>query len=348
MELSEMEEDIEEMADNSEKREKFVEDVKKSLVKTLKICLTPKEVEKIKREFEKNVRHQEDLNQCSGDIKDVPSLIGEIVTTKVQKSSPSPESSSSSKTDDGFVKPKFMRVNQDNPFPFPAPEQKRPKHVSKAVATFEQSFTRTKHMEKVEKNLKRQKRKAERADKNKKYPGFGEVFDPLSHKMKKKAEKKLEQEIRRMNRVSLLKKANVSNEEKDLINELIQVAESSVSNSAASLAAEEDLLNQSVVEMASSKTHQQNKQSDPVKTDSHFLQNIVSHTSTSTPIIQNDINFPCDSIKEKTQSPSQEQEPAVRTYGYYHEMDTLNEFEFQNEAISSQNFLDDLDTLLEM
>ena len=75
--MTEMEEeDIEEMADNSKKREKFVDDVKKSLVKTLEVCLTPKEVAKIQREFEKNVEYQETLaTNSSGGSYDVPTVI---------------------------------------------------------------------------------------------------------------------------------------------------------------------------------------------------------------------------------------------------------------------------------
>ena len=149
------EEEIEEMADDSLKREKFVDDVKKSLVKTLKVCLTQKEVAKIQREFEKNVGYHEALANHSGHAAadDVPSHISNIVTRQVDRDrvspgpaheSPSPSDESSFiRTGDNFVKPELMRVNKENPFPFPAPEMKRPSHVSKELKVFEQTFTRT-------------------------------------------------------------------------------------------------------------------------------------------------------------------------------------------------------------
>ena len=335
--MTEMEEeDIEEMADNSKKREKFVDDVKKSLVKTLEVCLTPKEVAKIQREFEKNVEYQETLaTNSSGGSYDVPTVISNIVTSQVERTPP--QEPSSSKVGDNFVKPKYMRVNDENPFPFPAPEEKKPKHVSKELKVFEKTFTRTKQMEKVERNLKRQKKRAERSvDKNKKYPGFGEVYDPTNEKMKRKAEKKLEKEIRRMNRVSLLKKANVSKEEKDLMNELILVAENRVSNSATSSAAEDSGFNDSGV--GSSQTWQQQPEDLKVVETNQFPQ-----------LLHNDVSFDVSDLLFSTnKSQSVEQDQVVEQNDYHHKMETINEFELQRDAISSQNFIDDLDTLLEM
>ena len=329
---------MEEMADNSKKREKFVDDVKKSLVKNLEVCLTPREVAKIQREFEKNVEYQETLatTNSSGGSYDVPTVISNIVTSQVDRTPP--QEPSSSKVGDNFVKPKYMRVNDENPFPFPAPEEKKPKHVSKELKVFEKTFARTKQMEKVERNLKRQKKRAERSM-DKKYPGFGEVYDPTNEKMKRKAEKKLEKELRRMNRVGLLKKANVSKEEKDLMNELILVAENSASNSATSSAPEDSGFNDSGV--GSSQTWQQPPQD--------LKEHLVETNQFPQLLQQNDVSFDVSDLLSSTiKSQSVEQDKVVEKNDYYHKMETINEFELQRDAISSQNFLDDLDTLLEM
>merc|ERR1711915_800596 len=80
--------------------------------------------------------------------------------------------------------------------------------------------------EKVKRNLERQKRKAADFDMNKKYLGFGETFDPKVEKAKKKEQKKLERQ-KKLNFLRTLKKANVSDEEKKLMNDLLSVAESS-------------------------------------------------------------------------------------------------------------------------
>ena len=338
------EEDIEEMADDNLKREKFVDDVKKSLVKTLKVCLTQKEVAKIQREFEKNVGYQEALANHSGHAAaaDVPSLISSMVTNQVDRDrpslgppleSPSPSDESSFiRTADNFVKPEFMRVNKENPFPFPAPEKKRPSQVTKELKVFEQTFTRTNQMEKVQRNLERQKRRAERSvDRNKKYPGFGEVYDPKTEKMKKRAEKKLAKEIRRMNRVGILKKANVSKAEKDLMNELILVAEKNVSISAASSAPDDSEFHDSKAQKAPTSE----PENDETKHHDLFLQ-------------QNDVSFDVNDLLSSTVK-SQIDPPVAEKYDdYHHKMDTINEFELQRDVISSQDFIDDLDTLLEM
>ena len=71
--------------------------------------------------------------------------------------------------------------------------------------------------------MERQKRKAAKIDVNKKYLGFGQVFDPVKAKLQKKAEKKLERDARRLR---LLKIANGNKEEKGLIYELLNDAES--------------------------------------------------------------------------------------------------------------------------
>ena len=322
--------EIEEMADDNLKREKFVDDVKKSLVKTLTVCLTPKEVAKIQREFEKNVRYQE-AQSSSGNTNDMPSLISNIVTSQVDRPPPHTESSSIvtiNRIGDDFVKPEFMRVNKENPFPFPDPDKKRPKHVSKELKAFEQTFTRTKHMEKVQRNLERQKRRADRSDRNKKYPGFGEVHNPNNEKMKRKAEKKLEKEMRRMNRAGLLKKANVSKEEKDLMNELILVADKSVSKSLASSASEYNLIDSSQYSQDFKKQVEEN----------HHPQSL-SRTN---------LTFDASDLFSSTVNTQTEEKPVAEKLNCVNKLETINEFELQSDPFSSQNFLDDLDTLLEM
>jgi len=328
MNRTETEQDeIEEMADDNIKREKFVDDVKKSLVKTLKVCLTPKEVAKIQREFEKNVRYQE-AQSSSGNTKDVPSLISNIVTSQVDRPPPHTESSSIvtiNRIGDDFVKPEFMRVNKENPFPFPDPDKKRPKQVSKELKVFEQTFTRTKHMEKVQRNLERQKRRADRSDRNKKYPGFGEVHNPNNEKMKRKAEKKLEKEMRRLNRTGLLKKANVSKEEKDLMNELILVADNSASKSLASSASEHNLIDSS----------------------QDFKKQVeVNYHPQSLP--QTNLTFDASDLLSSSFKTQTDEKPVAEKLNCVNKLETINEFELQSDPFSGQNFLDDLDTLLEM
>ena len=326
MNRTETEQDeIEEMADDNIKREKFVDDVKKSLVKTLTVCLTPKEVAKIQREFEKNVKYQE-AQSSSGNTDDVPSLISDIVTSQMDKPPPHTESSSIvtiNRIGDDFVKPEFMRVEKENPFlPFPDPDKKRPKHVSKELKVFEQTFTRTKHMQKVQRNLERQKRRADRSDRNKKYPGFGEVHNPSNEKMKRKAEKKLEKEMRRMNRAGLLKKANVSKEEKDLMNELILVADNSVSKSLSS--SEHNLID-------SSQYSQDFK--EQVEENNHP---------------QTNLTFDASDLFSSTVKTQTYEKPVADKLNCVNKLESINEFELQSDPFSSQNFLDDLDTLLEM
>ena len=326
MNRTETEQDeIEEMADDNIKREKFVDDVKKSLVKTLTVCLTPKEVAKIQREFEKNVKYQE-AQSSSGNTDDVPSLISDIVTSQMDKPPPHTESSSIvtiNRIGDDFVKPEFMRVEKENPFlPFPDPDKKRPKHVSKELKVFEQTFTRTKHMEKVQRNLERQKRRADRSDRNKKYPGFGEVHNPSNEKMKRKAEKKLEKEMRRMNRAGLLKKANVSKEEKDLMNELILVADNSVSKSLSS--SEHNLIDSSQYSQDFKEQMEEN-----------------NHPQTN-------LTFDASDLFSSTVKTQTYEKPVTEKLNCVNKLESINEFELQSDPFSSQNFLDDLDTLLEM
>ena len=125
-----------------------------------------------------------------------------------------------------FVKPQFMKVK--NP---PSPVRKAPPMPRHML--FEEEYVRNKEvtakkfqkkLEKERKILERQKRKAEKIDVNKKYLGFGEVFDPVKAKLQKKAEKKSERDARRMR---LLKIAyGNKEEEEDIINQLLNDAES--------------------------------------------------------------------------------------------------------------------------
>ena len=84
---------------------------------------------------------------------------------------------------------------------------------SKTLGNFEQTFTRSKQSEKIRKLLKKQMKKAEKAD-NKKYQGFGGQKSHQEEK-KKKPEK-------------VVKKAQVSKAEVDLMNELLTLGDTAV------------------------------------------------------------------------------------------------------------------------
>ena len=86
-----------------------------------------------------------------------------------------------------------------------------------------------------------QKRKAE-AGTNKKYKGFGEVVDPVKvvEKKKKKKEKKVKE---------IVKKAQVSKSEKDLMEELLSIADTAVAVSKST-----PVMNKSTMEAASRQT----------------------------------------------------------------------------------------------
>ena len=144
------------------------------------------------------------------------------------------------------------------------------------------------------------------------------------------AEKKLAKEIRKMNHVGILKKANVSKAEKDLMNELILVAENSVSNSAASSAPEDS----ESIDSKADNYQTIEPENDETKNLDQFLQ-------------QNDVSFDMNDLLSSTVK-SQINPPVAKKQDYYHKMETINEFELQRDAISSQDFIDDLDTLLEM
>ena len=217
--------------DRQEMKESIVGEVKEELVRTLKICLSQKDVEKISKEFEKNTKLQS-MKKNSG-----MSLMEVMDDVKIQNNPPMAKKSSSEDNlslvnpSCSFVKPKFMKVK--NP---PSPSRNAPPTPTPSHMLFEKEYIRNKEViakkfekkyEREKKILERQKRKAANIDVNKKYLGFGEVFDPVQAKLQKKAEKKLEREERRKR---ILKKANVTKEEKDLMNELLASAESNSSS----------------------------------------------------------------------------------------------------------------------
>ena len=220
--------------DRQDMKELIIGEVKEELVKTLNICLSQKDVDKIKKEFEKNTKLQSIETNSRLNLEEVMNDV------KIENKNNPATGEESSDEDDvaepeakvirSFVKPQFMKVkNPPSPIPIKiAPPSPTPSHL-----LFEKEYIRNKELnakkfekklERERKILERQKRKAQKIDVNKKYLGFGEVFDPVQAKLQKKADKKSERDARRMR---ILKKANVTKEEKDLINELLNVAENS-------------------------------------------------------------------------------------------------------------------------
>jgi len=223
-----------------------IDKVKESLVRTLRICLSRKEIMKIKREYVRNMKKMkidsEEPNAHDLDfakvLEEVTKSIEEEYKNKKRKHKSVVEDIDSDNSSDdeatkanvlkkmeaAFVKPQFMKVPAKN-----ADEQGK---LIKPPNVFEfgKSYTREKQQEKVRRNLERQKRKAADLDMNKKYLGFGETFNPKVEKAKKKEQKKLDRQ-KKFNFLRTLKKANVSDEEKKLMNDLLSVAESSSSSS---------------------------------------------------------------------------------------------------------------------
>ena len=204
------------------------QEVKKSITgeakEELDITVTvgsQKDVGKIMKEFE-----QSRMN--NSEVEVIDEVKGE------NKHATENEPSSDEEEEDGhdvvnvnrsFVKPQFMKVK--NP---PSPIRKAPPMPRHML--FEEEYIRNKEvtakkfqkkLERERRILERQKRKAAKIDVNKKYLGFGQVFDPVKAKLQKKAEKKLERDARRLR---LLKIANGNKEEKGLIYELLNDAES--------------------------------------------------------------------------------------------------------------------------
>merc|ERR1719186_2329059 len=99
--------------------------------------------------------------------------------------------------------------------------------ASGSLGGFDQAFARKKQAEKVKKVLEKQKRKAEAgAGTTKKYRGFGEKFDPEEEMMKKKIKK----EKKRKSKELVIKKAQVTKAEGDLMKELLNFAETAVAD----------------------------------------------------------------------------------------------------------------------
>jgi len=89
------------------------------------------------------------------------------------------------------------------------------------IGNFDQAYTRKKQSIKIQKLLEKQKKKAEKIS-NKKYKGFGEKVNPEEESLKKKEEKEQKK------RDNIVKKAQVSKTEIDLMKELLKIGETAV------------------------------------------------------------------------------------------------------------------------
>ena len=208
-------------------KESITGEAKKKLERRLTVD-SQEDVGKIKKELEENTRTrlQSRMKNCEVRITKVE-VIDEVKENATENESSSDEENGNDVVNvtHSFVKPQFMKVK--NP---PSPVRKAPPMPRHML--FEEEYVRNievtakkfqKKLEKERKILERQKRKAEKIDVNKKYLGFGEVFDPVKAKLQKKAEKKSERDARRMR---LLKIANGNKEEEeDIINQLLNDAE---------------------------------------------------------------------------------------------------------------------------
>merc|ERR1719450_681643 len=153
-------------------------------------------MEKCKDRKERKVQRslQMKRDQDSNDVIDVDDLDDpEEVVTKVT-------------SDKDVVKPdpKFVKIGNWKMSPESSSSNKCPKS-SKSFVQTENAFMRSKKMKKIRRNLVKQKRKDE---------------------------KRREKEERKLDRIRTFKKATVSKEEKDLMTELLQIGENSVSDSA--------------------------------------------------------------------------------------------------------------------
>merc|ERR1719323_2888986 len=107
--------------------------------------------------------------------------------------------------------------------------------ASSTLEVFEKTYTRPKpkNRDKVMKVLAKNKKKAEYFNDKKKYLGFGETFDPEQEKQRRREEKLKKKEQRKqeeIKRIRVLRKANVTLEEKNLMQELMSMAESESMN----------------------------------------------------------------------------------------------------------------------
>jgi len=89
------------------------------------------------------------------------------------------------------------------------------------LGNFDQAFTRKKQSEKIKKLLEKQKKKAEKMS-SKKYKGFGETVNPEEESLKKKEEREQKRKD------SIIKKAQVTKTEVDLMKELLKIGEMAV------------------------------------------------------------------------------------------------------------------------
>merc|ERR1712130_220396 len=89
------------------------------------------------------------------------------------------------------------------------------------LGNFDQAYTRKKQSEKIKKLLEKQKKKAEKLS-NKKYKGFGEKDNPEEESIKRKEEKEQKK------KENIVKKAQVSKTEIDLMRELLKIGENAV------------------------------------------------------------------------------------------------------------------------
>ena len=255
-------------------QETIVSQVKETLFKTLKVCLTATEAERIKQEFNKNIQVQQLLqDQMKPRVLNLslPTVL-EMIKQKDQhdaananrkrmnylemkRKSPEPEEDEDDidtlkKRLKPFVKPQFMRMestgSQHSPYTSEksrklielAKSKTRPSSSPAAASTlevFEKTYTRPqpKNRDKVMKVLAKNKKKAEYFDDQKKYLGFGETFDPEQEKQRRREEKLKKKEQRKqeeIKRIRVLKKANVTLEEKNLMQELMSMAESESMN----------------------------------------------------------------------------------------------------------------------
>ena len=94
-----------------------------------------------------------------------------------------------------------------------------------ALGAFEMAYTRKGQESKIKKLLEKQKKKAERMN-NKKYQGFGDTKAAAAAATEEELRKKEKREQRKKEQV--LKKAQVSQKEVDLMTELLKIGDSAV------------------------------------------------------------------------------------------------------------------------
>ena len=102
----------------------------------------------------------------------------------------------------------------------------------KSIGSFEMAYARKKQSDKIKKLIEKQKRKAEKMDK-KKYQGFGDKKQEEDGDEEAKEQKKEQrQKMKQKKKDQVLKKAQVSQAESDLMKELLKIGESALFDSA--------------------------------------------------------------------------------------------------------------------